>query len=97
MNDREPDRRNAGGVAWQEGLSAMTLGWELALPIFGGVLLGYLLDRWLGTGHIFTLGLMVLGVTTGFYNLWRFAARLRVHQERQEARAKEEEEEDKGL
>jgi F0F1-type ATP synthase assembly protein I len=93
MNGREPDHRGSWGAVWQEGLSAMTLGWELALPIFGGVLLGHLLDRWLGTGHIFTLGLMVLGVTSGFYNLWRFAQRLRARQERAEAEEREEDEE----
>lgn len=61
---------------WHEALRATTLGWELAMPIFGGVLAGYYLDRWLGTGHIFTLGLLTLGVGAGFYNLWTVIQRM---------------------
>jgi predicted F0F1-ATPase subunit len=61
---------------WREALLATTLGWELALPIFGGVLIGYFLDRFLGTGHIFTLGLLFLGVVAGYYSLWRFIRRI---------------------
>ena len=29
-----------------------SLGWLMALPIAGGVLLGHLLDDWLGSGHV---------------------------------------------
>lgn len=68
----------------QEGLRAMTLGWELALPIFGGVLLGYYLDRWLGAAPNFTVGLLVGGIGAGFYNIWRFGQRY-AEQERRAA------------
>jgi ATP synthase protein I len=61
---------------WREGLQATTLGWELALPIFGGVLAGYFLDRLFGTGHVFTLGLLFLGIVAGYYSVWRFIRRL---------------------
>jgi ATP synthase protein I len=61
---------------WREALRATSLGWELALPIFGGVLIGYYLDRWLGTGHVLTLGLLFLGVVAGFYNVLRFARKI---------------------
>jgi len=61
---------------WRDSLVAISAGWDLALPIFGGVLLGHYLDRWLGTGHIFTLGLLVLGVGIGYYNLARLIRRL---------------------
>lgn len=54
----------------------MSLGWDLALPIFGGVLLGNLLDRWLGTKPIFTLGLLTLGIGVGYYNVVRFIRRM---------------------
>jgi F0F1-type ATP synthase assembly protein I len=56
---------------WREALRATTLGWDLALPIFGGVLIGYLLDRALGTRYVFTLGLLLFGIGTGFYNVIR--------------------------
>ena len=54
----------------------MSLGWDLAVPIFGGVLLGYLLDRWLATGYMFTLGLLMLGIGVGYYNVARFIRRV---------------------
>ncbi|MGC9356922.1 MAG: AtpZ/AtpI family protein [Anaerolineae bacterium] len=55
---------------------ASSLGWDLALPIFGGVLLGHYLDgRW-GTDYVFTVGLLFLGVMAGFYSIWRFSQRL---------------------
>jgi F0F1-type ATP synthase assembly protein I len=57
---------------WRDAFRAINLGWELALPIFGGVLAGHYLDRWLGTGYTFTLGLLTLGVAAGFYNIWHF-------------------------
>lgn len=61
---------------WQEALAASSLGWDLALPIFGGVVIGYLLDRKLNTSYGFTLGLLVLGTFSGFYNVLRFIRRL---------------------
>ncbi len=82
--------RSKWGAVWRDGLAAMSLGWDMALPIFGGVLLGHFLDRWLHTGYIFTLGLLVLGVVTGFYNVVRAIRReierdqQRVQQEKQE-------------
>lgn len=62
--------------AWQDALAATSLGWNLALPIFGGVVIGHLLDRRLNTSYGFTLGLLVLGIITGFYNVLRFIWRL---------------------
>lgn len=73
---RRENEQDSQGSAWRGALTAATLGWDLVLPIFGGVLLGYLLDRWLGTGHIFTIGLLVLGIVVGYYNVFRFVQRL---------------------
>jgi len=56
---------------WRGALAATSLGWDLAVPIFGGVLLGHFLDRWLDTGYVLTLGLLMLGIVTGFYNVAR--------------------------
>jgi F0F1-type ATP synthase assembly protein I len=74
-------------LLWSEAVAAMSLGWDLAVPIFGGVLLGHFLDRWLGTGYVFTLGLLMLGIAVGYYNVARFIRRMEAH-ERQ--RTKEE-------
>lgn len=62
---------------WRESLRAMSLGWDLAVPIFGGVLLGYFLDKWLGTTPSFTVGLLLFGISIGYYNLWQFIKRMR--------------------
>lgn len=67
---------NSWKYLWREALVALSLGWDLALPIFAGVLGGYFLDRWLNTGSIFTLGLMILGVGIGYYNVARFIRRV---------------------
>ncbi len=88
MKGKQPSNESWAGL-WAEALSAVSLGWELAVPIFGGVLLGHALDQWLGTGHIFTLGLLGMGVFIGFYNLWRFHKRFEA-QERQMEEDKEE-------
>lgn len=53
--------------------SGMRAGAELiAGPIAGG-LLGYGVDRWLGTKPIFLVALLILGVITGFVNVWRLS------------------------
>ncbi|NSW53570.1 MAG: AtpZ/AtpI family protein [Anaerolineae bacterium] len=62
---------------WRESFAAISLGWELALPIFGGVLIGHFLDRFLGTVHIFTIGLLLLGIGSGYYNLAKAIQRLK--------------------
>ena len=83
-------KKNDRGV-WICALAATSLGWDLALPIFGGVLLGHLLDRWLDTGYVYTLGLLVLGIVIGFYNVARAIGR---EIERDQQRAAQEECED---
>ena len=59
-----------------EALAATSLGWDLALPIFGGVLLGYFLDARWGTKPVLTIGLLLLGIVVGFLNIWQFVRRL---------------------
>jgi len=69
MNQREREM-------WREALRATSLGWDLAVPIFGGVLVGYILDRSLGSTYLFTLGFMIFGIGTGFYNVLRSIQRM---------------------
>ena len=61
---------------WKETVRAMSLGRDLALPIFIGVLGGYFLDKWLGTVYVFTIGLLVAGIAIGYYNIARFIQKL---------------------
>lgn len=83
--------RDAWWAAWRDARVAMSLGWDLALPIFGGTLLGHFLDRWLQTRYVFTLGLLVLGIGSGFYNV---ARTIRHVIERDKQLAEQEERED---
>ncbi|MHB0856052.1 MAG: AtpZ/AtpI family protein [Anaerolineae bacterium] len=73
---KKRDEQGFWGYLARETLSAITLGWDLAVPIFGGVIIGYLIDRWLGTRPVFTIGLLVFGIATGYYNVARFIRRL---------------------
>ena len=82
----------AWGDVWRTALTATSLGWDLALPIFLGVLLGHLLDRRLGTGYVFTLGLLLLGIFTGFYNVARSVQRIEARERQRSARKGEESE-----
>jgi len=50
-------------------ISLTTLGWELALPIFGGALLGYYLDKSLNIQYALTLIMLISGILMGYYNL----------------------------
>ncbi|MCB0154426.1 MAG: AtpZ/AtpI family protein [Anaerolineae bacterium] len=88
----KPDDDRFWGALWRESLIALSLGWELALPIFAGVLLGQLLDQWLGTLPTFTLGLLTLGIGLGYYNLLRFIRRIdrRDHQAQEAAKRERE-------
>ena len=65
--DKKPENKSK----FIRGLSLLSLGWELALPIFIGVLLGYQLDKWIGTRLVFTIILLLLGIAAGFYNLYK--------------------------
>lgn len=58
--EREPEEERQGGAsAWGRALRASS---DLLAGLFVGVLLGYLLDRWLGTSP----WLLLLGIGIGF-------------------------------
>ncbi len=69
-------KRRDEPAVWREALRAASLGWDLALPIFAGVLFGHFLDRKLGTGYVFTVGLLLLGIFGGYYNVARSVRRI---------------------
>lgn len=55
------------------GIALTTLGWELALPIFGGALLGFQIDRnIIGSSYKFTLLLIAAGIIIGYYNIYKY-------------------------
>lgn len=92
MNEHDKHDRNL----WRLALRFLTLGSDLAVPIFGGVLLGHLLDRELGTGYAFTVGLLLLGIGVGYYNVVRAIQRLQAHDQRVAAETAEERPEREG-
>ena len=72
---KERRSRQIWRAAWADALRATSIGWELALPVAGGALLGNWLDRRVGTGYQITVGLVVLGLMVGLYNAGRAISR----------------------
>lgn len=72
MNNNNKNRKeNIGRLA----ISAINLGWEMALPIFIGVLLGKYLDGLTNSRFHLTLSLLVGGVFISYYNLAKYIKR----------------------
>lgn len=44
--------------------------------IFAGFLLGFLLDRWLGTEPVLVVIGIIAGFATGFWKMWQYSKRL---------------------
>ncbi len=73
---RREDTPTERRALWRDASNALTLGWNLALPIFGGAIIGYLLDSWLHSSPIFFIGFIVLGIGAGFYSYFKTISRL---------------------
>lgn len=55
---------------------AMMLGGVMSSNIIGGVIVGYLLDKWLGTSPWMIISGIVLGTIGAFAGLYRITSRL---------------------
>ena len=55
---------------WKLVAEATQLGWNLVVPIVGGVLLGHYLDDKFDKGFTWTLSLLLMGVAVAFNNLY---------------------------
>ena len=64
------------GHIWRKALSAINLGWEMALPIFAGVLLGNYLDKLTDSRFNLTISFLVGGIILSYYNLLRHIQKL---------------------
>jgi len=64
--------KNKKGDIWRTALSAINLGWEMALPIFLGVLLGNYLDKITESKYHLTISLLVGGIFISYYNLLKY-------------------------
>ena len=73
MPSRTPDDKEEtnlkSGLAYGAAIS-------LFAAVVGGLIVGYLLDRWLGTGPWLLVVGLVLGAAAGFYEFIRAASRL---------------------
>jgi ATP synthase protein I len=76
---REPHRTaldeasaNTTGRAFSLGIRVLS---EFIAGIIAGGGIGWLLDDWLGTRPVFLLVFMTLGIITGFWNVYRIAAK----------------------
>lgn len=70
---------------------ASLLGIHLVTCTFVGLLIGYFLDRWLGTEPWFLLAFLLFGIAAGFKNMYVEVKKI------QETEKKKEQEEDERL
>lgn len=66
-------RRQQGrtGTVWQGLAQVGTVGWMVVIPAVGGALLGRRIDARFGTGILWTLALLCVGLTAGCLAAWR--------------------------
>jgi ATP synthase protein I len=67
VEEKQRDKQD-DSESMQIGLRA---GAELITSILAGGAIGYALDNWLETKPIFLIAMLILGVITGFANVWR--------------------------
>jgi len=75
MESEQPDSASEQSKDQPKGfleltVEATTLGWNLVVPIVGGVLLGRYLDDKLDREFTWTLTLLLMGVAVAFNNLY---------------------------
>ncbi len=63
--------------------SGVAKGMELSLTVVVFFGIGYLVDRWVGTMPLFTIGVGALGIIGQFVRVWyAYDAEMKVHEER---------------
>lgn len=67
------DKRGLG--TWAGIALVLNIGFSLAMPIVGGILLGVYLDRRCGTGFLFLIVMCIVGATGGFWSTYRVLER----------------------
>ena len=73
---REDKQRQVRGSGSSKGIGlGMRIVTELLAGVIGGLVVGYLLDRWFGTSPWLLIILLVLGVAAAFRNVWKIATR----------------------
>ena len=72
--DGKPEAGSDGPVRQQDLAVGLRIGVELVVAIVLATLLGWALDRWLGTAPWVTIVLFFLGVAAGMLNVYRALA-----------------------
>ena len=72
---RSNDKSRWGGEYWKASL----LGIHLVTCTFVGLLIGYFLDKWLGTEPWLLLAFLIFGIAAGFKNMYIEAKK--IHEE----------------
>ena len=70
---QQKHRRSALAKYWENGVRIAA---EFVAPIFIGISIGYLLDKWFDTRIIFMLILAIFGLAAGILNVYRAAGQM---------------------
>lgn len=71
LPDLYPKMAKYGLSIWEILRISSALGLVIALPISGGTILGFILDKNLGSGPIFTIVFLLVGIVVGVLGLIR--------------------------
>lgn len=90
-NNKENKRELYKSIGFLSGV-----GIAMVAATFIGLAMGYYLDRWLGTRPWFTLTFLMIGVVSGFRNVYILTARELRRQQREEQQQAEQDRDTKG-
>lgn len=76
MNNKEIDNNENRSKAYGNYFELSSLGITLVVSTFLGLAIGLFLDKKLKTSPIFTIILLILGIISGFVNVFRIVNRL---------------------
>ena len=74
---KEPDAEELSRIRKaQNSKMAMQAGYEFVASVMLSAILGYFIDRWLGTAPLFLISLFLLGTAAGFLSIFRVSKNL---------------------
>jgi F0F1-type ATP synthase assembly protein I len=71
INPQQTKTAQSGGKYDENSNVGLRAGMEFVVSIIGGALIGLAIDNYFNTKPIFLIALFILGVITGFVNIWR--------------------------
>jgi len=69
---------------WEQAGKAALIGTHMVTCTFVGLLIGYLLDRWLGTEPWLLLAFLFFGIAAGFKNMYTEAKKIQEEDKKKE-------------